>query len=206
MLDLPYLDRLALAGVRPDDVTHVINTHLHVDHVGWNTGLAEGRWVPTFPKARYIFGVDELGHVRRPTLAAEAPETVPVIEDSVLPVVEAASCRDGPVGRRAHCPASPSRPFPATRWASSRFAFPREERARCSAGDVFHQPMQIVRPLWNSRFCENQDVARATRAHLLDAEADRGTMIFPSHFGTPHAGSIVRHGSGYRFVPLTTAA
>ena len=73
-------------------------------------------------------------------------------------------------------------------------------------GDVFHQPMQIVRPLWNSRFCENQDVARVTRARVLDTECDRGTVIFPAHFGTPHAGSIVRHGSGYRFVPLAIAA
>jgi glyoxylase-like metal-dependent hydrolase (beta-lactamase superfamily II) len=97
-LDLPYLDRLAEAGVRPDDVTHVINTHLHVDHIGWNTRMVEGRWAPTFPRARYVFGAKELAHVQRPTLAREAPETVPAILDSVMPVVEAKrvdTVRDG---------------------------------------------------------------------------------------------------------------
>jgi glyoxylase-like metal-dependent hydrolase (beta-lactamase superfamily II) len=204
-LNLPYLDRLALAGVRPDDVTHVINTHLHVDHVGWNTRLAEGRWVPTFPKARYIFGVDELGHVRRPTLAAEAPETVPVIEDSVLPVVEAKLVDTVRSGDQL-TPGISIEAIPGHTMGQLAVRLSSGGASALFTGDVFHQPMQIVRPLWNSRFCENQDVARATRAHLLDAEADRGTVIFPSHFGTPHAGSIVRHGSGYRFVPLTTAA
>ena len=59
MLDLPFLDRLAAAGVRPEDVTYVINTHLHVDHVGWNTALVDDAWVPTFPRARYVFGARE---------------------------------------------------------------------------------------------------------------------------------------------------
>ena len=74
------------------------------------------------------------------------------------------------------------------------------------SGDVFHQPMQIVRPGWNSRFCEHQDIARTTRARVLDENADTGTVIFPSHFGAPHAGTIRRAGSGYRFNPLPVHA
>jgi hypothetical protein len=66
--------------------------------------------------------------------------------------------------------------------------------------------MQIVRPACNSRFCEHQDVARITRARVLDENADTGTVIFPSHFGAPHAGTIRRSGSGYRFSPLTMNA
>jgi glyoxylase-like metal-dependent hydrolase (beta-lactamase superfamily II) len=204
-LNLPYLDRLALAGVRPDDVTHVINTHLHVDHVGWNTRLAEGRWVPTFAKARYIFGAQELDHVRRPTLAAESPETVPVIEDSVLPVVEAKLTDTVRSGDQL-MPGISFEAIPGHTMGQLAVRLSSGGESALFTGDVFHQPMQIVRPLWNSRFCENQDVARATRARVLDAEADRGTVIFPSHFGNPHAGSIRRHGSGYRFVPLETAA
>lgn len=66
MLVKPYLRHLADAGVRPEDVTRVINTHLHIDHVGWNTQLVDGRWVPTFPNARYIYGAQEFTHWRSP--------------------------------------------------------------------------------------------------------------------------------------------
>jgi len=204
-LNLPYLDRLALAGIRPEEVTHVINTHLHVDHVGWNTRLADGRWAPTFSKARYIFGAEELDHVRRPTLAAEAPETVAVIEDSVLPVVEA-KLVDTVRANDQLIPGISFEAVPGHTMGQLAVRLSSEGKSALFTGDVFHQPMQMVRPSWNSRFCENQDVARTTRARVLDAEADQGTVIFPSHFGFPHAGSIRRHGSGYRFVPLETAA
>jgi glyoxylase-like metal-dependent hydrolase (beta-lactamase superfamily II) len=171
----------------------------------WNTRCVDGRWVPTFPKARYIFGADELTHVRRPGLAAAAPETVPVIEDSVMPIVEAKvvdTVRDGD-----HLlPGLSFEAIPGHTMGQLAVRLTSEGQSALFPGDVFHQPMQIVRPLWNSRFCENQEVARRTRADLLEAEADSGTIIFPSHFGAPHAGSITRYGSGYRFVPLNPAA
>jgi len=168
MLDLPYLDRLAEAGVQPEQVTHVINTHLHVDHVGWNTVRADGRWTPTFPKARYYFETVQAGETILPGLSFEA------IPGHTL----------GQLGVRL-----------MSQGASALFS-----------GDVFHQPMQIVRPGWNSRFCEHQDIARVTRARVLDENADTGTVIFPSHFGAPHAGTVRRSGSGYRFNPLPVHA
>lgn len=203
-LDLPYLDRLAAAGVRPDEVTHVINTHLHVDHVGWNTRAVEGRWVPTFPKARYVFGAEELADVQRPTLATEAPETVPVIEDSVTPVVEAGlvdTVRDGD----EIIPGLSFEAIPGHTPGQLAVKLISNGESALFTGDVFHQPMQIVRPQWNSRFCVDQLTARKTRARVLDSVADRGMVIFPSHFGAPHAGTIRRHGSDFRFVPLQAA-
>src|SRR5690606_36847774 len=84
-LDTPFLQRLALVGVSPEDVDLVLNTHLHVDHVGWNTRLQEGRWVPTFPNARYVLPTVEREFY---DTDAGASRTI-VFEDSVLPVIEA---------------------------------------------------------------------------------------------------------------------
>ena len=200
-LDLPYLDRLAEAGVRPRDVTHVINTHLHVDHVGWNTVRDGDRWVPTFPNARYFFGADELTHWLDPATAARAPETAPVIEDSVRPVVEAGKVETVRAGDEI-LPGLSFEAIPGHTLGQLGVRLRSQGASALFSGDVFHQPMQIVRPAWNSRFCEHQEIARVTRARVLDENADTGTIIFPSHFGAPHAGSIRRSGAGYRFVPL----
>jgi glyoxylase-like metal-dependent hydrolase (beta-lactamase superfamily II) len=205
MLDLPYLDRLAEAGVRPAEVTHVINTHLHVDHVGWNTVLAEGHWVPTFPNARYYFGADELAHWLDPATAARAPETAPVIADSVRPVVEAGMVETVKAGDEI-LPGVSFEAIPGHTLGQLAVRLKSEGASALFSGDVFHQPMQIVRPSWNSRFCEHQDIARTTRARVLAENANTGTVIFPSHFGAPHAGTIRRSGSGYRFSPLPVHA
>jgi glyoxylase-like metal-dependent hydrolase (beta-lactamase superfamily II) len=205
MLDLPYLDRLAQAGVRPEDVTHVINTHLHVDHVGWNTVLADGRWIPTFPNARYFFGAQELAIWLDPATAARAPETTPVIEDSVRPVVEAGVVETVKAGDTI-LPGLSFEAIPGHTLGQLGVRLTSQGASALFSGDVFHQPMQIVRPDWNSRFCEHQDIARVTRARVLDENADTGTVIFPSHFGAPHAGTIRRSGSGYRFHPLAMNA
>ena len=85
MMNTPYLDRLKAAGVTPEQVDMVMCTHLHVDHVGWNTRLENGRWVPTFPKARYVFGKKEFDYWTE----THAKTPVPPFGDSVLPVVEA---------------------------------------------------------------------------------------------------------------------
>ena len=72
--------------------------------------------------------------------------------------------------------------------------------------DCLHQPMQVYRPEWSTRFCESASGAVKTRELLLSAAADDGAVLFPSHFGAPHAGTIVRRAGGYRFVPLGEAA
>jgi glyoxylase-like metal-dependent hydrolase (beta-lactamase superfamily II) len=205
MLDLPYLDRLAAAGVKPDEVTHVINTHLHVDHVGWNTVHRDGRWVPTFPNARYVFGAEELANWLDPETTTRAPETAPVIEDSVRPVVDAGKVETVKAGDEI-LPGVSFEAIPGHTLGQLAVRLKSQGASALFSGDVFHQPMQIVRPSWNSRFCEHQAVARTTRARVLDQNADTGTIIFPSHFGVPHAGTIRRSGAGYRFDPLPVTA
>ena len=202
MLDLPFLDRMADCGVRPEDVTMVINTHLHVDHVGWNTTLADGNWVPTFPRARYIMGRAELAHWQNPALGPSIqPEGVPAIRDSVDPIVAAGIVDLVDPGDEV---------APGVRLEAVPGHTPHQLAVRIGApgadglftADVFHQPMQIYRTDWNSRYCEVPDVAIATRRRVFAEAADAGTVLFPSHTGHPHAGRVARRDGGFDFLPL----
>ncbi|WP_205042308.1 MBL fold metallo-hydrolase [Rhodoligotrophos defluvii] len=202
MLNLPYLDRLAAAGVAPEDVTYVINTHLHVDHVGWNTVLIDGRWVPTFPKARYIFGAREYANWTSDGRSLRAqPEGGPVITDSVMPVVEAGLVDFVEPGDRLlgviTFDAAPGH-------TDGQLNIRVESNGEMGifTADVLHQPMQIVCPTLNSRFCEDNERAPATRARLLNMAAEANAILFPQHFGAPHAGYARREGAGFAFEPV----
>lgn len=200
-LRLPYLDRLLEAGVRPQDVTLVICTHLHVDHVGWNTTLQDGKWVPTFPNARYVFSKREFEHWQSPTGGALVmPENMAVIADSVMPVIEAglvdfidsgSKIIDGlffedAIGHTA---------------GHGMLKLESGLDAAVFPGDSLHQPMQVFRPDWNSRFCELPDAARLTRRSILDYCSERNALLLPAHFGAPHGGYVKRSASGYGFLP-----
>ena len=117
-LNTPYLERLAAAGVKPEDIDMVMCTHLHVDHVGWNTRLDNGRWVPTFPNAQYVFSKTDYDHF----LGIDRdPEKGPAIggamRDSVLPDRRGRACPDGRRHARRSRSISRSSPRPATRRA-----------------------------------------------------------------------------------------
>ena len=201
-LGSPYLDTLARAGVQPEDVTVVINTHLHVDHVGWNTRLVDGRWVPTFPRARYLIGAAEWAHWQDPQGGpALHPQGMPAIADSVLPVWEAGLIDLIDEGDEL-LPGLSARAAPGH--TAGQLSLKLHAGGLFTA-DVFHQPMQVVRPEWNSRFCEVPDAAIATRRRILSAAAADGTVLFPSHPGAPHAGRVARTPAGLRFAPLGDA-
>lgn len=203
-LNLPYLDRLAAAGVAPADVTLVINTHLHIDHVGWNTQLKDGAWVPTFPNARYVWGRVETEHWVLSDRGLKAqPEAAETLADSVNPIWERRLVdliEDG----------GQVRPGLSMHMAAGHTAGQMQVRLRSRGetaiftADVLHQPMQVYRPAWNSRFCELQEVAVTTRHALLADAAKSNAIICPAHFGAPHAGRIAKAPtqSGYRFIPL----
>lgn len=202
MLDIPFLERLAAQGVKPEDVTLVVNTHLHVDHVGWNTQLVDGAWKPTFPNARYVWGRVEHEHWLDPVKGVKHPDTDEVIADSVRPIVEAGLVdlvEDGDELR----PGLSFRLAPGHTVGLLELWIRSQGEAGVFCTDVLHQPIQIYEPTWNSRFCELQDVAVTTRARLLADVARENAIVFPSHFGAPHCGRIAREGDGYRFDPLT---
>jgi glyoxylase-like metal-dependent hydrolase (beta-lactamase superfamily II) len=201
-LNLPFLKRLAAYGVQPEDVTMVINTHLHVDHVGWNTRLVDGRWTPTFPRARYLMGRHELAHWRDPAGGPLVhPWGVPVIADSVDPVIDAGLVELMDDGDTI-LPGVTVQAVPGHTAGQLAIWLHSEGASAAFTADVFHQPMQIARPGWNSCFCEVPDSAIATRRRLFETAADTGAVLFPSHTGAPHAGRVARAGDGFRFVPL----
>jgi len=206
MLDKPYLDRLAAAGVRPEDVTLVICTHLHIDHVGWNTRLQDGRWVPTFPNARYLFGRREFAHWSEGGAGLAAlPENGPVIEDSVRPVVEAGLAElvdDETEG----LPGISVQAAPGHTEGQLAVIVRDGRRRYLFSGDSLHQPMQVYRPHWNSRFCEDAARARETRRGLLEFCVEEEALLLPAHFGAPHGGFVRRSGADYRFEPCEDAA
>ncbi|MDB5742450.1 MAG: hypothetical protein JWR68_765 [Polaromonas sp.] len=199
-LHLPYLDRLLEAGVRPEDVNLVICTHLHVDHVGWNTKLVDGKWVPTFPNAKYIFSRREFEHWQSPAGQLSMPENMAVIADSVLPVIEAGQVEFINDGSKI----LEGLFFQDAIGHTAGHGLLKLESGRDAAifpGDSLHQPMQVFRPDWNSRFCEMAEEARTTRRAVLDYCHDRNALLLPAHFGAPHGGYVRRHSAGYDFTP-----
>lgn len=202
MLHRPYLDRLAECGVQPEDVTLVINTHLHVDHVGWNTRLVEGEWVPTFPNARYIMGRAEMAHWRDPEGGLRVhPMGAEVLVDSVDPVIDAGLV-DLIDYNEEFLPGISVQPLNGHTAGQMAVRVKSGGQSALFTGDAFHQPMQVYRPDWSSRFCERPDVANATRRALFEQAADTNALLFPAHAGEPHAGHVVRKGENFSFVPL----
>ncbi len=188
----PYLERLAEASFRPEDIDMVMCTHLHVDHVGWNTRLQDGRWVPTFPNAKYVFSRTEFEHFQ--TNAQEMDRTS--FEDSVLPVVEhgVAEMTDGDhvLGEGLLLEPAPGHtPGHVTLTLES------DRDAAIFTGDMLHHPLQIYYPEWNSRFCALPNEARKSRRRVLDFCADRGALLMPAHFGPPHCCHIERSGAAF---------
>lgn len=195
----PWLHRLRAAGVEPDDVDLVMCTHLHVDHVGWNTRLDNGRWVPTFPNARYLFSQREWDYWRRASEADGISRTGDYVADSVLPVMETSQAQlvDGEIDLGAGVRAEP-----APGHTPGHYVIRVEGRRATPAiltGDLFHHPLQLRYPHWSTRFCADPDHSRSTRQRYLSALADSGTMVFPAHFPAPVGGEVKQDGNAYAF-------
>ena len=202
LLHKPYLDCLAEYGVQPEDVTLVINTHLHVDHVGWNTRLRNGVWVPTFPNARYIMGRAELAHWRDPEGGLKVhPMGAEVLVDSVKPVINAGLVDLIDVNDEV-LPGISVRAMSGHTAGQLAVHVESGGQRALFTGDAFHQPMQVYRPDWSSRFCEQRAQANATRRALFEQAAETDAILFPAHAGKPHAGRIRRRANGYVFDPL----
>lgn len=186
MQNFPYIARLREAGLAPEDIDYVCCTHLHGDHVGWNTRLENGRWVPTFPNARYLFADAEYRfweqfHVDNPGHVYGGPWN-----DSVLPVIEA-----GRVDRVAsdHEIMSGIRLSPAPGHTPGNVVIELGDGKSNAvmSGDVLHHPVQIERPEWSSVFDNDPDHARVTRRALLERLAGTPVLLMGAHFAGPTA-------------------
>ncbi len=193
-----YLDRLAAAGVAPEAVDFVFCTHLHIDHCGWNTRLADGRWIPTFPNARYVFSRAELHHWA--TLPeAERGIHHGVYEDSVLPVIAAGHAEIVEAGYRVDDEVAVE-PSPGHTPGHYCVTLSQAGATAIFTGDVTHHPVQMAVPEWNSGFCGDPARAIATRRAILENAAERGTLVVPAHFTSPGLGRVERRGAGFAFI------
>jgi glyoxylase-like metal-dependent hydrolase (beta-lactamase superfamily II) len=197
-LNNPYLDRLRAAGCTPEDVDIVLCTHFHVDHTGWNTRLDNGRWVPTFPNARYIFSREEYARFAPENRTSEPPPFLDIFEDSVLPVIQAGQAEFISGEQQVHDLVTVF-PTPGHTPGHVSIRAARGDDTAIFLGDVIHNPIQMALPDLNSAFCEDPSVARATRRKLLDEAADQNQLLVPGHFCSPHIGRVKRAGDAFVF-------
>ena len=193
----PYIENLARAGLQPDDIDLVMCTHLHFDHVGWNTRLKDGSWVPTFPNARYLFGRRDLEFFSKQRHEATHREA---FDDSVAPILDAGladlvdpeslvhrEIGDG-IWLEDVAGHSPGNLCVIAECGGERAIF---------SGDCFHHPVQVVRP--DATFFADEDPARAsaTRRRLLEQYANADAIFFPAHFTGATAGRVERDSAGH---------
>lgn len=182
----PYLERLARVGLTPGDIDFVCCTHLHGDHVGWNTRLLDGSWVPTFPNARYLFARSELDYWQ--AHHEEDPQSIyrRPWEDSVLPVIAAGQV-DSVADDAEILPGIRLHPAPGHTPGNVVIELDDGREQAVMSGDVIHHPVQIERPEWCSNFDLDQPPAERSRRELLARVADTGTWVMGAHFAGPAA-------------------
>lgn len=192
-LDRPFLNDLAAAGYPADTIDTVLCTHLHVDHVGWNTKLADGKWVPTFANARYLFGKAEYDH-----WAAHSPagEHQAVFEDSVQPIVDAGRAdlinADHRIGDEVSLIATPGHsPGHMSVLITS------DGQQALLTGDVAHHPCQMAHLDWSSTADSDPVQSIEARKMLFSRFADTPTLVFGGHYDPGH---IVRDGDAFKLI------
>ena len=195
-LQTSFLADLAASGYARETIDTVICTHLHVDHVGWNTMLDGGRWVPTFPNARYLMGRVEFDHW---TGRHDREDMEAVLADSVTPVWEAGLADLVETDHRicdeisllptlGHTPGH----------VSVRIASQGEEAL--ITGDFMHHPCQVARPDWSSTADSDPAEAGRTRERMLTRLSDTPILVIGTHFAGRTAGVVVREGNAFRLV------
>jgi glyoxylase-like metal-dependent hydrolase (beta-lactamase superfamily II) len=197
-LDTDFLDNLAAAGVQPGDVDLVINTHLHIDHVGWNTYLDGRTWVPTFPHATYLMTQRDFDFWNpaneHKTIFGRGNQNV--FEDSVAPVHEAGLTHlwesSYQIDKNLRLDLAPGHTP-----GSSVLSLESGGDRALFVGDLVHTALQIVEPETNSCFCEAPAESRATRHKLLGRAAQDRALVFPAHLGGHGAAQVERNGSRF---------
>ena len=192
--DTTYMDGLARHGLTPDDIDFVMCTHMHGDHIGWNTKLVDGRWVPTFPNARYVFSKKEYDSWNT---NEEADRHGP-FADSVLPIVEAGRAElvtnDYALDDTVWLEPTPGHTpdHVAIRLASS-------GANAVMSGDLMHSPIQCKFPEWRAKPDSFPDQAKQTRRGFLDRYCETDVLVCTAHFPLPSCGHVIRDGDAFGF-------
>jgi glyoxylase-like metal-dependent hydrolase (beta-lactamase superfamily II) len=194
-LKLPFLQDLKAAGHACETIDHVVCTHLHVDHVGWNTMLKDGKWVATFTKAKYLIGGTEWDFFSRTT----DPFMKDPVDDSVRPVMAEGMTElvDGNhrITDEVWLESTPGH-------TPGHFAVRISSKGQEAVitGDLMHHPIQCRYPEWDDNFDSDGPMAKKTRRGFCERYADSGTLVFGTHFAMPSAGKIIKKDDSFRFV------
>jgi glyoxylase-like metal-dependent hydrolase (beta-lactamase superfamily II) len=192
----PFFERFTDSGFDAAGIDTVVHTHLHADHVGWDTHLVDGEWVPTFTNARHLYTERELAYCK----AGGNPGIDGVYADTVAPIVDAGLAdivaEDADLGDGLQLePSTGHTPGHVSMWIESS-----GERALVT-GDFLHHPVQCEVPEWAEIGDDDAEAARATRRRMLARAAETGALVLGTHFSTRPAGHVVAHGDAWRFVP-----
>ena len=202
MLNTRYMERFCATGIRPEDVNYVFCTHLHYDHCGWNTQLCDGRYVATFPNARYIFVRREYERwdPKRPDHRL-LDYNEGTFERSVLPIIEAgvAELVDD---RHRLLPSLSIEPAPGHTTAHSMLHLVSKGEEAYFTADIFHHPLQLVRPEIQFGDADDLEQAIETRRRVVNLCLERDALIIPAHLPTPHAGKVRRQNDAVSFEAL----
>jgi glyoxylase-like metal-dependent hydrolase (beta-lactamase superfamily II) len=195
-LSTPFLATLTDAGFPPEKVDTVICTHLHVVHVGWNTKLVDGRWVPTFPNARYLMPRADFDHFGK----VEDAEGKAVFADSVRPVFDAGLVELVDAAYRV-TPEIGLLPTPGHTPGHCSVTISASDGSEAViTGDLMHHPSQCMHPEWDCAFDHDGATAKKTRFGFLERFGDGAVRVIGTHFGTPAATRVVRSGERWKVV------
>jgi glyoxylase-like metal-dependent hydrolase (beta-lactamase superfamily II) len=194
-LQTDFLDKMIEAGFGPDDVTHVVCTHLHVDHVGWNTHLVGDTWEPTFPKARYLFVEREWDHWK-----VEPQVYGDVVGDSIRPCIDAGLADLVAIDLRLN-DLIWLEPTPGHTPGHASVRISSNGQDAVITGDLVHHPIQFANPDWVSNPDVDPDAAKATRRRFMERYCDDHTLVLGTHFGGPSCGHLRPDGDVWRLDP-----
>lgn len=194
-LSLPFLFDMEEAGFPVESIDYVLCTHMHVDHVGWNTRLVDGKWIPTFPNARYLFAKKEFDHWMDPN--AQDIGFGDVMGDSVKPIVEAGLSDLVETDYRLNDEVW-LEPTPGHTPGHVSIRISSKGQDAVITGDMMHHPVQIGTPTLSSNFCTDPKQSADTRVAFVGRYADKPVLVMGTHFATPTAGHIVQDGAAHR--------
>ncbi len=187
---MAWMNNLAAAGMRPEDIDYVLCTHLHFDHSGWNTRLIDGQWMPTFANARYLFARQEYTRAENRGGVSFEENVVPVMEAGLGIIVDDDHAIDDHV------------------WLEPTFGhtaghvvihLASQGQHAVMIGDIMHSPVQCEEPDWHSIADDDIDAARATRKRILDRYCETKTRVMTAHFPSPSTGFLIPGNKAFRF-------
>jgi glyoxylase-like metal-dependent hydrolase (beta-lactamase superfamily II) len=185
-----WLDNLRAAGVHPEDVDFVFCTHLHSDHCGWNTRLVDGRWIPTFPNAKYVFSRDEYQATEAENSLIFVENVQPILEARQAVLVDLDYALDDEIWLE-----------PTVGHTAGHVAIHLKsgEHHAAMCGDLIHSPLQLAEPGWSCNSDYDLAAAADTRKTFLNTHCESDTLILTAHFPSPSIGHIITRGNSYDF-------